>query len=277
MSDHKEIFSKKEELFKVSVEAGKLLLDFQKKIKNLTVETKKGQGLVTEADREAEKLIITSLKNIFPGFNYYAEESTFFDDKNVNPETLRGYLWLIDPLDGTNNFLSSFDYFSVSICLCFNGVPVWGSVYRPSTRELFYAELDQGAFYRSNISEDEIIMSKDIKNITLKDSMLTTGFTSEKGIVVESEFDQFKKILRNVRGVRRLGSAALDLSYTALGMWDGFWERDLCAWDVGAGALICLESGISVTDFEGEAFTPFQKSIIASKSSIHQSILETLH
>ena len=137
---------------------------------------------------------------------------------------------LIDPLDGTSNFLNRFDYFSVCICLAIKGVPFVGVVFRPSTKELFFAIKERGATYK--IGNSTVQMPKSPNKKLIKNSLLVTGFSSEKGQVSEDEFALFKKISTNSRGVRRLGSAALDMCYVAAGFFDGFWEKSLAPWEM---------------------------------------------
>ena len=245
---------------------------------SLAIDYKEGQGLVSKADKETEKYIINELKELLPNASFCAEESSFengFDQKKLE----KGYCWMIDPLDGTNNFLSGFDYFSISVALAFDGLPVIGIVYRPLRGDLFSAVKNKGAFYENVLldSEKEKIEGKLNRPHKLKDALLCTGFAGEKGISFEREFEVFKKVMFSSRGIRRLGSAALDLCYLAKGSWHGFWEKGLAPWDVAAGGLICLEAGLKVENLEGESFSPFNKTIISCCAEIKQELLTTLN
>lgn len=251
--------------------AGEILKDYFKKLESLSIYNKPGEGLVSEADIETEKFLIKEIKKLYPKSNFIAEESYQKEKKEIikNSEIY----WLLDPLDGTNNFLSGFDYFSISLAAYFNEEVIAGFVYRPVTQELFFSYKGEGAFQRSPDGQKKKIK---IKNINLKSCMLTTGFCVEKGQEFDKEFDIFKDVMTNCRGIRRLGSAALDLCYSSSGPWGGFWERELSPWDVAAGALVVLESGGKVTSYTGEKFSPFSRSIVASSDNAHQELLELI-
>lgn len=257
--------------------AGDLLRDFWNKRSDLKIDYKKGQGLVSEADKNVENFLIDGLRKILPEAKFCAEENSFIQNYDES-ELMSGYSWMIDPLDGTSNFLSGFDYFSISVALCFNGVPIVGIVYRPVRGDFFSAIKGEGAFYENkDIGKDRALISKDLtRPERLKDSLLCTGFAGEKGVKFDQEFEVFKKMMMASRGVRRLGSAALDLCYLAGGSWHGFWEKGLAPWDVAAGGLICLESGLSVFNLDDEKFSPFHQSIIACSPNIKVDLLTRL-
>ncbi len=259
---------------KMAKDSGKLLLSYQETIEKLVVDYKEMEGVFSKADLESEKLIIERIKKKFPSHYILAEESAFSEfknDKNAFKKFSKyPFSWIIDPLDGTSNFLNRFDYFSVCICLAVKGVPTVGVVYRPSTEELFYAIKGKGAYYQKKKSK---IKLKKIPNKKLmKDSLLVTGFSSEKGQVSEDEFTLFKKMSVNSRGVRRLGSAALDMCYVASGFFDGFWEQGLSPWDVSASGLICQEAGVKVTDYNGKPFSPFSDNFLAARPPFYNRI-----
>lgn len=183
------------------------------------------------------------------------------------------WCWIIDPLDGTHNFLAGMDYYAVCICLAYRGTPEVGVVYRPSNGECFYALKGQGAFLKNLKSKQKaqkIYSEKSGKK--LDESMLVTGFATEKGVAFDIEFEYFRKIMGKSRGIRRMGSAALDLCYVASGLFSGFWERGLAPWDVAAPGLICLESGVRVTDYNGRKFHPFQKTIVAARNPVYNEL-----
>lgn len=258
---------------KLSVEAGAILLKHEKKIGKLFVHHKKAQGVASSADLASEKYIIKKIRENFPNHKILAEEDSFaqaITDYEQFSET--PYTWIIDPLDGTNNFLNGINYYAVCIALAHYGKPIMGVVYRPSTKEGFSATLGQGAYFSLNAFKTRKRMLLKINKKELKQSIFCTGFASEKGKRISEEFLPFKRILTNSRAVRRMGSAALDLCYVARGIYDGFWERQLAPWDVAAAGLICLESGSKVTDFSGRMFSPFDRTIVAARPPLYHKI-----
>ena len=261
----------------VVVKAGQQLISFWSNRAQLNVDYKEGLGLVSEADREVEEFLIRELSRELPEAKFCAEESSFIKEYNED-EVKKGYCWMIDPLDGTNNFLSGFDYFSISIALSFDGKPILGIVYRPIRGDLFFAQKGEGSFYE-NIKEDSgpsLLSLKIPRPKRLREALLCTGFAGEKGVKFDKEFETFKKLMMNSRGVRRLGSAALDLCYLAKGSWHGFWEKGLAPWDVSAGALICTEAGLEVFSLESDHFSPFDSSIIACPKEFKSEFLSQL-
>jgi myo-inositol-1(or 4)-monophosphatase len=285
----KKVTVKKEEALSLSmdlaVKAAKLLLVKQKKISKLKITNKKAQGIASSADTESEKIIIDGIKKKYPDHFILAEESAY---KEYMGEMERykflkekEWVWIIDPLDGTNNFLNGLDYYGVCISLVNYGEPVVGLVLRPTNGECFYAIKKKGTKlinFSNNFKKKSLPLSlkKTSNKKSLCDSLLVTGFATEKGPVFDQEFDLFKQMLGKSRGIRRMGSAALDLCYVARGIFDCFWERGLAAWDVSAAGLICLEAGVVVTDYEGQGFHPFQPTIIASRAPLHKEILSLL-
>lgn len=252
---------------------GKKLIRHQKKLSDLTITYKDAQGVASNADVEAEEQIIKVLLKNFPETNILAEESAydlfrgkldayrFFEDKE--------WTWIIDPLDGTNNFLNGLDYYAICICLAHYGEPVLGVVYRPASGECFHAIKGEGAKI-SNLKDKsrakKLYQEKNSKK--LKNSMLVTGFATEKGEKFDKEFEIFLDMMSKGRGIRRMGSAALDLCYVAKGMFDGFWERGLAPWDTAAASLICEEAGVKVSDYDAKKFSPFNETILAARKPL---------
>lgn len=277
---------KKDEALKLSIDlavkAARFLLVKQKKISSLKITSKKAQGMVSNADVESEALIVAGIKKMYPDHFILAEETAYkeymgqMDRYKFLKE--KEWVWIIDPLDGTNNFLNGLDYYGVCISLVHFGEPVVGVVLRPTNGECFYAVKGKGTKL-INFSNDfkkkskPISLKKSANKKSLADSLLVTGFATEKGPVFDEEFDLFKHMLGKSRGIRRMGSAALDLCYVARGVFDCFWERGLAAWDVSAAGLICLEAGVLVTDYEGQKFHPFQATIVAARTPLHKEIL----
>lgn len=232
--------------------------------RNLNVEFK-GEGrhnLVSNADREAESVIKTLILEKFPKHQILAEESGLH--KNDSP-----CKWVIDPLDGTTNFVHGFPFFCVSIGLEINGNVELGVVFDPVRREMFSAEKGKGAFLNGNpirVSEER----------ELQKSLLVTGFSYDIRENPEKNFDHFYSFSLQGQAIRRTGSAALDLCYTAAGIFDGYWELTLSPWDMAAGSLIVQEAGGVVTGLDGNRFSIYQKSVIASNGLIHDQMIGTL-
>jgi myo-inositol-1(or 4)-monophosphatase len=258
--------------------SGAHLLKKQKNLSKLKITTKHAQGIASNADVESEKMIIAGIAKKYPTHQILAEESAYekFDGEMNKYKflSLQEWVWIIDPLDGTNNFLSGLDYFAVCISLVHFGEPVLGVVFRPSTGECFYALKGKGSYVLNFNSDSKArALSNKIVSKKLKDSLLVTGFTTEKGVVFEQEFELFKMMIGKSRGIRRMGSAALDMCYVSKGIFDCFWERGLASWDMAAAGLICMEAGVKVTDYRGQKFHPFIETILVARASIHREVL----
>jgi len=263
---------------KLAGESGTLLLKKQLRLSSLKIKTKVAQGIASNADTESEKVIIAGIKKKYPEHFVLAEESAYNEFKGEMSRYQflkeKEWVWVIDPLDGTNNFLNGLDYFGVCIALVHYGQPVVGVVLRPTSGECFYAVQGKGTKLINLWKKSKVVSLKQSTNKkTLKNSLMVTGFTTEKGPVFEEEFTLFKNMVGASRGIRRMGSAALDLCYVSKGIFDCFWERGLAAWDVAAAGLICLESGVKVTDYTGQPFHPFQETIVAARAPLHSEIL----
>ena len=241
--------------------AGKVLVKYFGK--SIRVSEKKGAGLVTNADIEAESAALKILRRARPDFSVLAEESA--------PKPTRGSpgRWIIDPLDGTTNFVHRFPMFCVSIAAEWENQVQVGVIYHPILRDTYVAVRGKGAF----VNGKRMHVSKTRR---LADSLLTTGFTYRKDAWLKSEMEAFERLSGVVRAVRRPGSAALDLAYTARGVFDGFWERRLSPWDVAAGALLVQEAGGKVSDFQGKLFRVEGSEILASNGSLHNSLLQAV-
>lgn len=232
--------------------------------KAMSVEQKAGQetNLVTELDRKAEDLIIRTIKKRYGDHDFLAEESGSHEAKS-------DYRWVIDPIDGTTNFMHGLPIYSVSIGLEFRGEIILGVVYEPNRDELFTAEKGKGAF----LNKRPIRVSK---TKTLIEALLVTGFPytfrSNPGTIVH----HFTDFLMSSQAVRRLGSAALDLCYVAAGRFDGYWETSLNPWDMAAGVLIVEEAGGKFTDLDGFPTTIYKKTLLTSNGLIHEQMVEVL-
>lgn len=245
-----------------ALEAGKFLKYNLGKVKH--IERKLGQetNLVTEIDKQSEALIIKKIKQHYPSHDILAEESGAHDSKSE-------YRWVIDPLDGTTNFTHGLPIFCVSIGVEYKGVLIAGAIYDPSADELFTAEKGGGAY----LNGKRIHVSSSDKLIN---SLLVTGFPynvrENPGKVVE----HFVNMLMVGQGVRRLGSAALDLAYVAAGRLDAFWEVFLNPWDKAAGILLVEEAGGKVSDFKGGPASIYDQNTLASNGKIHDQMIEVL-
>lgn len=221
---------------------------------------KKGAiDLVTEADTGSEKVIIDTIKNVFPEHMILAEESGLNDGETDHE-------WIVDPLDGTTNFAHQLGLFSISIAFALNGETVFGVVLSPATQELFTAVKDNGASLNGrpiNVSASPAV----------SESLLVTGFPYNLRDIFNPLMTRFSNCLKASQGVRRLGSAAIDLCYVACGRFDGFWEQNLKPWDTAAGDLIAREAGAVVTDFSNKPFTIDKKEILTTNGKIHKEML----
>jgi len=244
---------------KIAQKAGNFLIDQRKKNKSITVEVKAINDFVTKIDKQAEDLIVESLKKTFPDYGIMAEEN--YSDKTI-PDSL---YWVIDPLDGTTNYIHNFPSYCVSIGLCENKKPVMGVIYDPTRDEMFSAQKDKGAF----LNRIPINVSL-IKN--MKGSLIGTGFPFRNFPIIDNYLDCFSSILKKCQGIRRPGAAAIDLAYVACGRLDGFWEHGLQPWDCAAGSIIIKEAGGKVTDFQGGDDYLFSRTLIASNTLVHSEI-----
>lgn len=263
--------------FDISLKSGKSLMKNFKRLSSLTIESKEAQGVASTADYESEKIIIREIKKRYPDHKFLAEESAYeqFKGKTEAYEHFKQFpwTWIIDPLDGTSNYLNGLDYFAVCISLAHYGEPVLGLVYRPTNGDCFYALKGEKTKYKNLATGKK---SRNLfferNNKSLKESLLVTGFASEKGVQFEKEFKIFRTMMSNSRGVRRMGSAALDLCYLAQGVFDGFWERGLQPWDISAAGLICKEAGVKISGFKGEKFHPFSETVLAAREPVYKKL-----
>ncbi len=243
-----------------ALEAGNLLL---KRVGKQNKISFKGRvNLVTEADLASEKLIVGKIIKKYPAHSVLSEEKVSIDNDSE-------FRWIIDPLDGTTNYAHGFPFWCVSIALEFNSTIVIGVIYDPLRDELFYARLNGGAY----MNRKRLAVSSQVR---LNRSLLATGFPYDIGISKNDNLDFFNRFARAARGVRRAGSAALDLCYLACGRFDGFWEQMLHPWDTAAGKIIVEEAGGKVTNFDGKKYSIYDKYILASNRKIHNQMIKIL-
>jgi len=232
---------------------------------HLDIIGKKGpDDLVTRADVESEKTIIRTIKQRFPDHGVLAEESGLQQAENQD------CMWIIDPLDGTTNFAHQVPVFAVSIAFSYLGKIVCGIVLNPVSGELFTAVKGKSAQLNG-----KTVRASDQKKVS--ESLLVTGFSYEVKKKPDPVMTRFKRCLMAARGIRRSGSAALDLCFVACGRYDAFWEEGLKPWDTAAGALMAREAGALVTDFSGRDHDDMnQKEILATNGHIHNELLSFL-
>lgn len=246
---------------KIARKSGKILLKHYGK--RLKIELKSINNLVTEADKKSEAYLVKKIRNRYPDHEILAEESGIMPASKIPEERIR---WIIDPLDGTTNFAHGFPFFSISIGIEKDNEIIGGIVYAPYFDELFHAGKYMGAY----LNNKKIEVSATEK---LADSLVATGFPGENR---EMNMPHFKHILHASQAMRRCGSAAIDLCYTACGRLDGFWELGLKPWDIAAGSLMIKEAGGRVTNLDGSPLELEGQNILATNGKIHKEMIETL-
>lgn len=252
----------KQILEKALLEGGNILADAMKKPKKIRY---KGRAnLVTETDKLAERRIVEIIRNTFSHDAILAEETA--TEVMVSKNNRR---WIIDPVDGTTNFAHGLPVAAVSIAFEEYGCVTMGGVLNPFSREFFWAEKGKGAF----LNAKPIRVSGTSK---LKDSLLVTGFPYDRTKYAHRYLKIVEKFMQITHGIRRLGSASLDLCFVACGRFDGYWESKLMPWDQAAGYLILKEAGGRVTGFRGEPFSVYDKAILATNGRIHGEMVGVL-
>ncbi len=230
------------------------------------IDMKGRRDLVTSIDRESEALIINMIRDRYPGDRIVAEETAPVASGEGTGERV-GRAWIIDPLDGTNNYARGYPFFCVAIAIEEGGELVAGVVYDPLRDELFDAERGQGA----RLNGEPIHVSD---TASLGDSIVATGFPYDRTEHNENNLANLNRFILSVRGIRRGGSAELDLVYVACGRLDGFWELNLKIWDVSAGGLIVKEAGGTVTNFSGDGWDHAIGNIVADNGFIHAQMTD---
>ncbi len=242
-------------------QAGVLLLDYAQK--GFSVHQKEQAiNLVTEADLHAEQTIIDHVRASFPDHQILSEEQGLHDSPHPTK-------WIIDPLDGTTNFAHGFPMYNVSIGVEHEGRVVVGVVFDPTRNELFFGQQGCGA----TLNGTPIHVSKTPK---LNEALLVTGFAYDIHTAEDNNLKEFCAFALKARGMRRTGTAAIDLCYIATGRFDGFWEMKLNPWDTAAGTLIVREAGGTVTDYGGEPHSIYSDTIIATNGLFHPEMVEVL-
>lgn len=229
--------------------------------------------LVTEVDKGSERMIRNLVGTHFPHHAFLGEEGVE-PGPEASAKAIRDmgdaeYLWIVDPVDGTTNFVHGFPFFSVSIALAHKGQVIVGVVYDPSRDELFVAERGKGAYVHGR----SMRVSQELR---LGQSLIATGFPADQHVALPANMKGIQALAPKVRNLRVAGSAALHLAYVAAGRLSGFWEYNLSAWDIAAGALLVEEAGGRLSDVAGERYHLGVRNVVASNGHVHDELVEEL-
>ena len=230
----------------------------------LKIGSKGPNDYVTEVDRAAEDIIIRTLLEAYPGHGILAEESG-----REHGAKHSEYVWIIDPLDGTTNFLHGFPMYAVSIALAHRGAVQQAVVYDPTRNDLFFASKGRGAF----LNDRRLRVSKRLR---IAEALIGTGFPFRKGDNFKRYLKMFEEVMHSCAGLRRPGAAALDLCYVAAGYYDGFFETGLSPWDVAAGSLMITEAGGLIGNFTGESDYLYQREVVAGNPKVYGQLVQIL-
>tara|TARA_Y100000816_G_scaffold44544_1_gene27927 strand:+ start:456 stop:1244 length:789 start_codon:yes stop_codon:yes gene_type:complete len=250
-------------IIKVCMKASRSLIRDFGEIENLQVSTKGPGDFVTSADKRTEKILIEEIQKAHPEHGIITEETGIINKSNIEKK------WIIDPIDGTMNFLNGIPQFAISIAYEEKGEIICGVIFNPIINEMFVAEKGNGAYLnnsRIRVSNKKII----------KDALIVTGGPKGNSKIKNKIFSEYINVSKNVSNVRKFGSAALDMAYVACGRFDGYWQRELNYWDIAAGIIILKEAGGFINFFEEDKNNPLKKNIIASNSNIHNELLDLI-
>ena len=240
-----------------------LIRDFGE-IENLQVSSKGPGDFVSSADKRTEKIIIEEHQKAHPDYGIITEETGIINKSNTKNR------WIIDPIDGTMNFLNGVPQFAISVGYEENGEIVCGVIFNPIMNEMFCAEKGNGAY----LNNSRIRVSNKQK---IKDALLVTGGPKVDSKIKNKIFSEYISVSNNVSNVRKFGSAALDMAYVSCGRFDGYWQRELNYWDIAAGLVILKEAGGFVDFFEDDPRLPLKKNILASNANIHDQMKELIN
>ena len=240
-----------------------LIRDFGE-LENLQVSSKGPGDFVSSADKRTEKTIIEELQKAHPEYGIITEETGIINKSNIKNR------WIIDPIDGTMNFLNGIPQFAISIAYEEDNEIICGVIFNPITNEMFCAEKGNGAY----LNNTRIRVSNKKK---LKDALLVTGGPKGASKIKNKIYSEYINVSNNVSNVRKFGSAALDMAYVACGRFDGYWQRELNYWDIAAGVIILREAGGFIDFFEDDINYPLKKNVLASNFNIHQELKELIN
>ena len=235
-----------------------LIRDFGE-IENLQVSAKGPGDFVTSADKRTEKILIEELQKAHSDYGIVTEETGIINKSNISNR------WIIDPIDGTMNFLNGVPQFAISIGYEENGEIICGVIFNPILNEMFCAEKGNGAY----LNNSRIRVSNKKK---IKDALIVTGGPKGASKIKDKIFSEYINVSKNVSNVRKFGSAALDMAYVACGRFDGYWQRELNYWDIAAGIIITKEAGGFVDFFEEDINLPLKKNVLATNSNVHDEL-----
>jgi len=248
---------------KASMKASRSLIRDFGEIENLQVSAKGPGDFVTSADKRTEKILIDELQKAHPEYGIVTEEIGIINKSNIKNR------WIIDPIDGTMNFLNGVPQFAISVGYEEDGEIKCGVIFNPIMNEMFCAEKGNGAY----LNNSRIRVSNKKK---IQDSLLVTGGPKMTSKIKDKIFSEYINVSKNVSNVRKFGSAALDMAYVACGRFDGYWQRELNYWDIAAGIIIIKEAGGFVDFFEEDANYPLKKNILASNSNINNELKDLI-
>ena len=249
---------------KAARSAGSIINRAALDLEAVKVGTKGPNDFVSDVDRKAEDIIIQTLLEAYPGHGILAEESG-----REHGAKSSEYVWIIDPLDGTTNFLHGFPVYAVSIALAFRGQVQQAVVFDPTRNDLFFASKGRGAF----LNDRRLRVSRRLR---IADSLIGTGFPFRKGDNFKRYVKMFEEVMQSCAGLRRPGAAALDLCYVAAGYYDGFFETGLNPWDVAAGSLMITEAGGLIGNFTGESDFLYQREVVAGNPKVYGQLVQIL-
>lgn len=245
---------------------GRVLAEHAGRIERIRTKSS-ASDLVTEVDIASGVEIVREIRRKMPRARFVVEEPEVYELADVTQGSLGdAEVWVIDPLDGTTSYLHGYPCYSVSVAILEDGQPVAGAVYAPVTDDMHWAERGRGA----HLGDRQLAVTTTER---IPDSLLVTGFPYDRGAPLDRQLDVLGAFLRApVHGIRRDGSAALDLSHVAVGRCDGFWEFNLQPWDMAAGVLLCREAGGRVSDVEGRDWTSASTSVLAANPALHEAM-----
>ena len=248
---------------KACMKASRSLIRDYGEIEKLQVSEKTPGDFVSSADKRTEKILIEELLKAHPDYGIITEESGIINKNNINNR------WIIDPIDGTMNFLNGIPQFAISVGYEEDQEVKCGVIFNPILNEMFFAEKGNGSYL--NNSRIRVSSKKKLSN-----AIIVTGGPKHSSKNKDKIFSEYIKISKNVSNIRRFGSAALDMAYVACGRFDGYWQREINYWDIAAGIVILKEAGGFINFFEDDKSLPLKKNILASNSYIHEEIKELI-